>query len=437
MSSAVLSPIAREFVDMTAEVVELEVSYVPMKKQEEFHDNEAKYRCYSGCWGGGKTKSGCEEAIKHSLAFAHNQGIILRQSYPELRDTTMATFFEEIVLYSGALGEAVGDREYGCSEGIPGFNGGKQAFRFTNGSIVFFRYAEGAGRMEAEHLKSFNLGWFYIDEAVDVGEAVFKQLIGRLRRPGVKRCGWMTTNPGGKGHWIYQKFFVSKDPEYFVVETNIYENHHLPEDYVKSLEKSLTPDERDRYLMGKWGKFEGQVYKWFDRDKHVVKEMKLGEGQVFVGVDHGYEDPAVFLPWHYDGDTLKLPEEFYESGKTTDELIEIAVEMEKRYPDAIFIADPSNPDMIERMRRKGLTVWPNKKKNIVEGISAVSGFKNKMEIHQSCVNTVNEFESYKWKKVGGEIRADIPEDKMNHAMDATRYVGVNLGKSGTRLVGTL
>lgn len=445
ISAGDMSEQAREFTMEAAEHINVEVSYTPMEKQLKFHNSTAKYRLYSGCWGGGKTKGGDEEVIKQCLMYPGNQGIVLRKTFPELRDTTMAVFFEEIALYSAAISEPIGDAKYGMSEGIPGFHSGKQSFKFTNGSIVFFRYAEGTGRLEGEHLAGFTLGFFYIDEGIDVSENVFDQLCGRLRRRGTARCGWITTNPGSKSHWIYLRFFdkIDVDPdEFFVVETTIYDNYHLPEDYVRSLERKLSPENQERYLKGKWGKFKGQIHKWFKREVHAGKPVELPKGgQILVGVDHGYEDPAVLLPSHYDGQTLRIQQEWYNSHRTSDEVIRAAVKMKDYYEGegyrVIFIADPSNPDIIERMKRAGLSVWANKKKNVLEGITALASLKDDFEIDPSCVHTIKEFESYKWKKIGGQIRADIPEDVNNHSMDTLRYIVMNLGRGVIKSLGSI
>jgi PBSX family phage terminase large subunit len=418
------------------------IRYQPLPKQAAFHNSPAKYRMYSGCWGGGKTKAGCQEGIKLSLKYPGNHGMILRQNFPELRDTTMATFFEELEVYEEAAGVPLGDPKWGGSEGVVGYNAGKMSYRFRpvqgQHSMVFFKYATGAGRLMAEHLKSFNLGWYYIDEGTDVTRDVWTQLTGRLRRPNTDRRGFTTTNPGSEEHWLYDIFYVQDLPDHEVIETNIYENVHLPADYIKGLEQTLTEDERKRYMLGEWGRFKGQIYSWFEKAIHVKDVDITGQaGQLLCGVDHGYADPAVLLPVHYDGNTIRLIDEFYQSGRTTDEVIEAALKLQDTYGTFIFIADPSNPDMIERMRRAGLTVIPNKKKNVVEGISAVSSYNDRMEVDPKCANTIKEFGSYQWKKVGGVIQADVPEDKNNHAMDAIRYVVVNLGRGGIRKIGEL
>ena len=73
---------------------EVNIGYRPMPKQQEFHGSAAKYRCFDGGFGNGKTSAGCVEAIMLSLEYPGTEGVICRKTRPELLATTMKTFWE-------------------------------------------------------------------------------------------------------------------------------------------------------------------------------------------------------------------------------------------------------------------------------------------------------------------------------------------------------
>lgn len=194
--------------------LELELDYLPKPKQSTFHTSEAKYRLYIGAWRAGKTYAGCQEALKKSMLYPGNCGLIGRKDFTDLRDTTLETFLDI------------------CPEDfISTYNKTEHHIKFVNGSELYFRELK-----DRKGLGSFNLGWFYIDEAEEVEENIFTMLQGRLSLKDVgKTCGWLTSNPPNEDHWIYKKFELTKDPkEYFTIHASTYENReNLPVGYIE------------------------------------------------------------------------------------------------------------------------------------------------------------------------------------------------------------
>lgn len=418
-----MSERAREFVDEAAPKLDLEIDYAPMPQQLKFHKalETHELALYAGGYGSGKTIAGCQQAIAMSLEYPNNAGLIGRNNYPELRDTTMATFFKEILKYEMVLGSAIGDRGHGESRGIPGYNEKDNTYKFTNGSLVYFRYFEGRYQ-EGEHLKSLNLGWFYIDEGTDTREAIFKQLLGRLRLNNVKRrCGWITTNTSGKGNWVYQNFYGDKaSKNRAVIETTTYDNIHLPQDYIERLEDGFDTEEIERYLYGQWGAFRGQIYKSFNRVEMVVDlshaDTDKDFGSKITVVDVGITNPTAILTLAYNGEKVRIWDEFYKRGSDSEMLIDEVIRRGQ-----LVIIDPSAKDIIVRMKRKGVRVYPGNN-NVQDGILIVKQYckPGKLEIDVGCVETIREFESYKYRVVKGET-IDQPQKRDDHSMDAIRY----------------
>ena len=111
--------------------------------------------------------------------------------------------------------------------------------------------------------------------------------------------------------------------------------------------------------------------------------------------------------------------EYYKSHKSTPELIEYSLSLRgnKYYPD------PAEPDRIEELRRAGLNVR-EVSKEIEAGISAVQELlkTNRLHIHSSCVNLINEFETYRYDDKKPDKNApEIPIKEHDHALDSIRY----------------
>jgi PBSX family phage terminase large subunit len=399
----------------------------PWPTQAEFHQSKAKFKAFGGGWGCGKTKACCQEAIMLSLSVPNNRGVIGRNSYRELQDTTMATFFEELEAYEKVIGHPLGDPRFGMSNGVPGFNESKMIYKFAPpySSEVLFRYFEGRWK-EGEHLKSLNIGWFFIDEAIDVAYAIYRQLTGRLRLPHGQRVGLLATNPASKSHWIYKRFVEKADENHVLFTMDTEENKALPVDYVDELYGTLDEEEIKRYMRGLWIAFKGLVYHSFDREKHLadLRKFDFRQWKVYIGVDFGYPSPSVMEPAAFNGSEIKLLPDFYKGECNSDDLIEEAKVMHERFQgNELFVADPSGSDIIARMQNAGLNVIPASYRSVSDGIALIrrrfeKGF---IQIHEGNKELIQELESYKYKVVDNEIVGEMPEKKYDHAMDAMRY----------------
>ena len=86
-----------------------------------------------------------------------------------------------------------------------------------------------------------------------------------------------------------------------------------------------------------------------------------------------------------------------------------------------IIADSASPGAIEELRQMGLNVkGANKGANSVK--SGIDWLKNfRIKIHPECIQTLNEFKTYRWKKNKEDKPIDIPVEVNDDCMDALRY----------------
>ena len=102
--------------------------------------------------------------------------------------------------------------------------------------------------------------------------------------------------------------------------------------------------------------------------------------------------------------------------------------------DVIFQADPSEPQFIDSFNQEGLTTH-GADNELLPGIQKVAGLLKlqkdglpRLFVDASCVNTINEFESYRYPEgVEGRPLVDKPLKMMDHLMDAVRYAVMGEG----------
>ena len=408
----------------------------PTTAQYRFHHSKAKFRLYSGAFGAGKTKAGCREAIYKCWRNPGLKGAICRLVSWELRLTTRLTFFEQIKEIEAEVNRIenrddffLGDPKFGDADGVYGFRKSENVFKFYNGSIIHFLHLD-----DFQKLGSLELAFFYLDEGTELNEDVFRMLVGRLRQSGVTyRGGFITTNPADFHNWIYKYFYERNDPDYDIIEATTFDNPYLPKDYVESMTGLYDEDYKKRYLLGIWGTFEGLVYKDWNRSKMVKEfQLELENWTVIGGVDLGVRSPSVLLTIGYDGERIFIIDEYYRKGVASDEFINEAQEIFTKYGHDYIKVDPSGLDTIIRLQQRGLPASKAVNK-IEEGIRAVKSFikPDIIFIHPRCINTIREFETYKYPKMSGTINYDKPLKENDHALDALRYALVDLRETAS------
>lgn len=182
---------------------------------------------------------------------------------------------------------------------------------------------------------------------------------------------------------------------------------------------------------------EGLVYP-FDETFHVrqpppEREWARTFREFHVGMDHGWVDPGVLILFgvqgHGEDAVVWALDESYESMVPTHEWDERA----KKFGYATFWGDPSRPERIDAIRAMGIPTG-EVDNEILAGVARVADMLfirtaegsderwAKFYVSPKCVNLIREFGLYRRKKLPNGDFGEKPEDRHNHAMDATRYV---------------
>lgn len=414
----------------------------PTPKQESFMFSPQRFGCYSGAYGGGKTYSGCLRSLILSSQ-PKNFGLIGRNTYVELRDSTRKTFFE--ICPPEYYDEKEGGR----------WSPTENHLRLVNGSEIIFRHLDTIAEKE---LLSMNLGWFFIDQAEEISINVWRVLQSRLRLNTVpRRFGFIACNPE-PGTWIYEVFKRPHDEkrlpkDYFYVESSSYDNPYLPKEYIQTLIDSYPEELRKRYVEGRWDVFEGQIYPEFDRNIHVIRPFEIPKGwERIVSLDHGMVNPTGVL-WgaiDYDGN-LFITDEYYSPGVVSDH----AKAIKEKTGDqeiSLWVIDPSTQaktrekkddsgnafpwSIIQEYEDHGLYFIPGNNERLAginrvkeffkiqdKKINPITGEKKspRLFIFQNCVNLLWELPQYQWKKMGSMVmrnQRESPRDLNDHLLDA-------------------
>lgn len=163
----------------------------PSPTQLKFLADKHKYLGYGGARGGGKSWVVRVCALKYCLECAGITVMIIRRSYPELRENHIRPM-QQLVPKSVAI-----------------YNDGAKEMRFKNGSRILFRYC--ARESDLTNFQGLEVDIIFIDEATQMEEIVFRALTACLRGVnGFDKRIICTCNPGGRGHGWVKRLFIDK-----------------------------------------------------------------------------------------------------------------------------------------------------------------------------------------------------------------------------------
>jgi len=141
-----------------------------------------------------------------------------------------------------------------------------------------------------------------------------------------------------------------------------------------------------------------------------------GKGDVFYGLDFGYNHPAALIRVeHYDGINY-IEECIYQSNLTLSDLI-VHIKQHVTGKAPIY-ADAAEPKSIEEIFRAGLNIKAASK-DVWAGILKVKSYP--IYINDKSSNLKKELSSYKWKKDKNDNIIEEPVKANDDACDAMRY----------------
>lgn len=266
-------------------------------KQAEFWKSKARYTCYGGAKGGGKSHVVDRKIAYGCLKYEGMRALLLRRQFKDL------------------LKNHIEPLQKLLPTNVARYNSQTQTMHFdaTGSSITFGHYNYDSS---ADSFNGQEYDWIFIDEATQFTFEQFTTLRGCLR--GVNKIPkqmFLTCNPGGVGHKWVKRLFIDRDfvtdaedPElnenpkdYKFVFANIEDNIAMKENdpegfraYLSTL-KQMPEKVRDAYRYGIWDDLGGSYFDEFKTSKHVTKPFKIpSEWRRYRAFDYGFDMFACF-----------------------------------------------------------------------------------------------------------------------------------------------
>lgn len=286
----------------------------------------------------------------------------------------------------------------------------------VNGATIIF-----SGLDDVEKIKSVICHSIWVEEATEITEGDFDQILLRPRGGKFFKQVILSFNPVSASHWIKRRFFNSpQNPEdASILKSTYLDNKWIGKDYHRRMEmiRATNPEYYQIYALGEWGILQGAI---FSPPKILTIDGIYDERRACFGIDFGYNDPSTLVGCMKNGGSLLMHEYIYESNLTTDDFISKIKSLNLPF-NTVFYADCSRPDAIESMNRAGLLVKPSRKgpNSIIDGINLLKNYQ--LWITPESRHLMNEFINYKWDIDKDGKPLDKPKDEFNHAIDALRY----------------
>lgn len=246
---------------------------------------------FGGAAGGGKSFLLCLWQIFRRVKYKNTRGLIGRQTFRSLQDTTMKTFVK-------VWNEIGRFNPYGVTMQMIGHNA-----IFSNGSEILFRWVDTKDSTGA-NLGSLELTDAAIDEVVEIGERVKQLLASRIRFNLIKGkpALLMACNPAA--NWVRDRFVMSVDgkpaklekyQKFVPARVDDNPDQEFASRYRAELEK-LSFADRQRLLYGIWNYVENEKPFFHEfGEKHVVDTVPVDQFEpLFLSFDFNI-DPATVV----------------------------------------------------------------------------------------------------------------------------------------------
>lgn len=321
------------------------------ERQKLFFKARRRFIAYGGARGGGKTWAVRVKAMLLASRYAGIKILIIRRSFPELRDNHILPLQMEL-------------------RDIARWKEQEKRFIFPNGSFIRFGYCSAERDVLQYQGQEYDI--IFIDEATQLTELQFQTFKGCLRGANdfPKRM-YLTCNPGGVGHAWVKRLFIDRQyvgderaGDYEFIQAKVTDNPVLmrkdPE-YINTL-RSLPYELREAWLNGSWDIFAGQYFSEWNRDVHVVAPFEPPRWwRRYITMDYGLDMLAAYLIVVDDHDMAYVVREVYQGrdlGEGAKGLIvsEAAREVKKLAGEDKITAWLAPPDLWNARQETGRSV---------------------------------------------------------------------------------
>tara|TARA_R100001530_G_scaffold13251_2_gene12254 strand:+ start:49 stop:1239 length:1191 start_codon:yes stop_codon:yes gene_type:complete len=308
-----------------------------------------------------------------------------------------------------------------------------------NGSLIELKGAD-----KEDSLRGVGLHGVVLDEYATIKPNVFDEII----RPALAdHEGWamFIGTPKGYNHfWNIYKLGSKDHEEYKSFHYTSYDNPYVPNIEIEKAKSDMGEDLFAQEYMAEFTRFEGMVYKEWNRAHHLMPEWKPNPGsEVYRAMDFGATNPTACLWIHVnaDGEVIVF-DEYYQREQTIDFHSGVILSKHTEFDYRLTYGDPSGKQEMLDYATRGLYITPAVKTQpgehgwVVSGINEIkallkvnpSNGRPKLFITENCENLIREIENYRWmeqSKNANAPRRDMPVKVEDHGADALRMFVVS------------
>jgi hypothetical protein len=286
--------------------MKIELQFSNPNQREFFYARERK-QVFSGAFNNGKTYGACLKALVLLLTFANYRIAFGRQTYKDLKITTMETFFKI------------------CPpEMVESHNQQDGLTVLKNGSTIYWLHLD---NIDENTLRGLEINTFIGDQAEEFDEKVYLVLLARVGRwdnaivpPQLldRYSNWprnsitnkplapsymiLLCNPADTFHFIYRKYHpesIDRELETFFIESEWDQALGSAEAYADAVKND--PEWVLKYVRGKWGISSAAIHFLPPSSILAPSEFLLRrireKGNLFRTLDHGDSAPTCCLWW--------------------------------------------------------------------------------------------------------------------------------------------
>lgn len=341
----------------------LQIKFANPQQREAFYST-ARNGCFSGGFNNGKSFIYCLKAFTLLSTFPRYRYFIARQTYADLKKTTMETFFKI------CPGEFI--ERHNEQDGLT---------ILKNGSRIDWLHLD---KVEESTLRGLEINSGFVDQAEEIEEKTYDILDARIGRWDnavipttlfLERPNWprneltgkwiapsyldLACNPDTQYHFIYRKYHpesIERDPDFFFVEGEWDQSLGSQESYKNALKHDQ--EWIDKYVKGKWGISNAQIHRvWPESYLEWSEELWdriQRKGQLYRVLDHGESSPTCCL-WAAALDGIYI---FYREYYVPNQVISYhRREIARLSGEEKYSSNYSDPQMFKKTSQKDGGFW--------------------------------------------------------------------------------
>lgn len=409
--------------------INVNLDYSPHEYQLLMHLDESRFKIVIGGRRVGKSHSGLQELIKHTVTTPNSNAWWVGQTYKDAKEIGFAKFLE-IKDEIDAL--------------IKNINYSELHIELINGSNIYFK-----GCDRENSLRGRGITFLVLDEAAFIKPDVWYKVL-RPALSDTQGKAILQSTPNGR-NWLFELKERVKHKSAYKQWSSFYWPTRLnplitEEDLEEARQQLSSQDYRQEYE-AEFVTKAGMIYEDFN-EENIIEEFNPNphEYTFYLGMDFGYANPTavVFMAFEELTQTTYQFDEIYVERHTIEQITNLInkkiqyynflhEDIRYCYTDPAGNAEElsSGISPVDYLRNRGFKV-DNKGTNVAPGLAMVRSFilnaagQRRYFVHKRCENTIRSHFGYTYK-----LKNDLPteepdkDNEHDHACDAVRYYFVN------------